>query len=64
MAWLAVRGSFEAGIVPAFEASTGIWVEVVWTPTTVIMTKIAAGARADVLVVIADAMDRLVQQDS
>jgi molybdate transport system substrate-binding protein len=62
MAGLAVRGAFEAGIVPAFEASTGVGVEVEWMPTTVIMAKIAAGARADVLVVIADAMDRLVQQ--
>jgi molybdate transport system substrate-binding protein len=37
-------------------------VEVEWMPTTVIMAKVAAGARADVLVVIADAMDRLVQR--
>lgn len=62
MAGLAVRGGFEGGIVAVFEAATGIKVEVDWSPTTVILAKIAAGARADVLVVVADAMDRLEQQ--
>ena len=63
MSALAVRGAFENGILPAFEAETGIKVIPDWTPTTVIMTRLAAGERCDVLVLIVDAMDRLVAQD-
>lgn len=62
MSALAVRGAFENGILPAFQAETGIQVVPEWTPTTVIMSKIAAGERADVVVVIVDSMDRLVEQ--
>jgi molybdate transport system substrate-binding protein len=62
MSALAVRGAFEAGIVPAFEAASGIKLVIEWAPTTVIMSKLAAGGRADVAVVIADSMDRLVEQ--
>jgi len=62
MSALAVRGAFENGILPAFQAETGIQVVPEWTPTTVIMSKLAAGERADVVVVIVDSMDRLVEQ--
>jgi molybdate transport system substrate-binding protein len=62
MSALAVRGAFENGILPAFQAETGIQVVPEWTPTTVIMSKIAAGERADVVVAIVDSMDRLVEQ--
>jgi len=62
MSALAVRGAFENGILPAFTAETGIQVVPEWTPTTVIMSKIAAGERADVVVLIVDSMDRLVEQ--
>lgn len=62
MSALAVRGAFENTILPAFEAETGIAVQVLWAPTTVIMSRIAAGERADVVVVIAEAMDSLVAQ--
>lgn len=62
MSALAVRGAFENAILPEFQAETGLTVQVEWAPTTVIMSKIAAGARADVVVLITDAMDRLVAQ--
>jgi molybdate transport system substrate-binding protein len=63
MSALAVRGAFENGILPAFQAETGIQVVTDWSPTTVIMTRVAAGERPDVVVLIVDAMDRLVEQD-
>ncbi|HME37656.1 MAG TPA: substrate-binding domain-containing protein [Steroidobacteraceae bacterium] len=63
MSALAVRGAFENGIIPAFEAESRIHVVTEWTPSTVIMSKIAAGERTDVVVVIVDSMDRLVEQD-
>jgi molybdate transport system substrate-binding protein len=59
MSALVVRGAFDAAIVPAFE-TTGGAIEVDWSPTSVIMTKIAEGARADAVFVLSDAMDRLV----
>jgi molybdate transport system substrate-binding protein len=62
MAALAVRGAFETAIVPAFEADLNIKVVIDWAPTSMIMSKVAAGERADVVVVIADSMDRLVEQ--
>jgi molybdate transport system substrate-binding protein len=62
MSALAIRGAFEAGILPPFEAASGIKLVTEWAPTTVIMSKLAAGGRADVAVVIADSMDRLVEQ--
>jgi molybdate transport system substrate-binding protein len=62
MSALAIRGAFEAGILPPFEAASGIKLVIEWAPTTVIMSKLAAGGRADVAVVIADSMDRLVEQ--
>jgi molybdate transport system substrate-binding protein len=61
MSALAVRAPFDRVIVPAFEAS-GTHVEIAWNPTTVIMKRVADGARADGLIVIADAMDQLVEQ--
>ena len=62
MSGLAVRGAFENGILPAFTVETGIQVKPEWTPTTVIMSKLAAGERADIVVLIVEAMDRLVEQ--
>lgn len=59
---LAVRGAFEGGIVADYEASTGNRVVVDWVPTTLIMTKVAAGEQADVLVLIKASMDELVEQ--
>lgn len=59
---LAVRGAFEGGIIGDYEARTGNKVDVSWVPTTLIMEQVAAGEQADVLVVIRDAMDKLVAQ--
>jgi molybdate transport system substrate-binding protein len=62
MSALAVRGAFEGGIVPAYEAATGVKVAIDWSPTTVIMSKVAGGERADILVLIVASMDQLVEQ--
>jgi molybdate transport system substrate-binding protein len=59
---LAVRGAFEGGIVADYEAATGNRVVVDWVPTTLIMTKVAAGEQADILVLIKASMDELVGQ--
>ncbi len=59
---LVVRGAFENGIIPDFQTETGITVLTAWTPTTVIMSQIAAGARPDVVVVTVASMDELVEQ--
>ncbi len=57
---LVVRGAFDASIVPAFEAETGCRVEIDWAPTTVIMDRLAAGERADALLIVADSVDALI----
>jgi molybdate transport system substrate-binding protein len=62
MSSLAVRAPFDAAIVPAFEAETGCKVGVEWLPTAMIMEKVAAGERADVLIVVAGMIDDLVGQ--
>lgn len=56
---LAVRAPFDAAIVPRFEAETGCRVEARWFPTALVMERLAAGEPADVLVVVAAAMDGL-----
>ncbi|WP_370875400.1 substrate-binding domain-containing protein [Methylobacterium amylolyticum] len=61
MCALVVRGAFDAHVVPAYEAAGGR-IAVDWAPTAVIMQKIAAGERADAVLVLADAMDRLVAE--
>jgi molybdate transport system substrate-binding protein len=61
MCALAVRGAFDGGIVADFKA-TGTPTAIEWAPTTVLMANIAAGKRADVIVLIKDSMDRLVEQ--
>jgi molybdate transport system substrate-binding protein len=59
MAALAVRAPFDRAIVPAF-AARGYGLDIAWAPTTIIMERIAAGDRADLVVLIKGAMDRLV----
>jgi molybdate transport system substrate-binding protein len=59
---LVVKGAFDAVLVPAFEAETGYKLEIDWAPTTVIMTKLAEGATADALLLVADSMDELIAQ--
>ena len=59
---LVVKGAFDAVLVPAFEAKTGYKLEIDWAPTTVIMSKLEAGATADALLLVADSMDELIGQ--
>lgn len=59
MSSLAVRVPFDAAIVPSFEAGTGCKVEVEWAPTTVVVRRVQAGERADVLVLTGESMDAL-----
>ena len=59
MCALVVRGAFDAQIMPAFEAAWGA-AAIDWAPTSLIMQRIDEGARADVVLVLAEAMERLV----
>lgn len=58
---LAVREAFDRDIVPALKAG-GLTLDINWNPTTVIMKLIADGQRADALIVMTEAMDRLAAQ--
>jgi molybdate transport system substrate-binding protein len=59
---LVVKGAFDAVLVPEFEARSGYTLDIDWAPTTVIITKLAAGATADALLLVADVMDELIDQ--
>lgn len=59
MSGLAVRAAFDRAIIPAFESRTGCKVAVDWSPTTLITKRVEAGEKADILVIIAGAMDSL-----
>jgi molybdate transport system substrate-binding protein len=59
---LAVKGAVEKVIRPAFEKNTGIQVNVQWEPTTLIMKAMAAGEKADIVIVSDEAAAQLVQQ--
>jgi molybdate transport system substrate-binding protein len=61
LATLAVRTAFEAAILPGFEAATGGRAEVAWNPTGLIMQELDAGGRADLVVILAPAMEELVR---
>ncbi|MBE7204676.1 MAG: substrate-binding domain-containing protein [Parafilimonas terrae] len=58
---LVVRGAFDAHVVPAFEAAGGR-AAIHWAPTAVIMKEIEVGATADAVLVLSDAMDRLIAE--
>ncbi len=62
MSAIALKVAFDRWIVPGFEKSQGARLDIVWEPTTVLMRQIEEGRRADVVVVIDEAMDRLVEQ--
>jgi molybdate transport system substrate-binding protein len=59
---LVVKGAFDASLVPAFEASSGTKLDIDWAPTTVIMSKLAEGATADAVLIVADSVDELIAQ--
>ena len=57
---LAVKGAFEAVVVPDFETETGYRLDIDWAPTTVIMKKLADGDQADALLIAVDSIDDLI----
>lgn len=59
---LVVKGVFDALLVPGFEAQSGCKLDIDWAPTTVLMAKLAEGATADVLLLVAESMDELIAQ--
>ena len=59
---LVVKGVFDALLVPGFEAQAGCKFDIDWAPTTVLMAKLAEGATADVLLLVAESMDELISQ--
>jgi len=60
MSGLALEVAVNRWLKPQFEAESGQRLEVDWRPTTAIMKTVADGGRADVAIVISDAMDKLV----
>ncbi|MCK8786233.1 substrate-binding domain-containing protein [Roseomonas sp. NAR14] len=62
MCALVVRGAFDQAILPAFEAATGCRFAIDWSPTAVVMERIAAGARPDLVLVTDEAAARLAAQ--
>ncbi len=60
---LAVRAPFDRSILPAFER-TGCRVDIAWAPTTMIQERLAQGEPADAVLVTAEAVDRLIADDT
>lgn len=60
MSTLAVAVAFREGVLPGFEAVSGVAPDVDWGPTTALERRIVDGARADVIVLIDGAMGKLV----
>ncbi len=56
---LVIRKPVDEAVLPRFEAEGRVRVEVDWAPTSVLMNRLEAGERADLLVVTAEAIDRL-----
>ncbi len=59
MSAIAVKVAFDRSIVASFQAATGLHLDIVWQPTTVLMRQIRDGRRADVIVAIDESMDAL-----
>jgi molybdate transport system substrate-binding protein len=62
MCSLAVVVAFRRWILPEFEAASGIALDVSWNPTTVLVSRVAEGERADVMVLIDGPMGKLVEE--
>jgi len=60
MSTLAVKGALVGAIIPEFQRRTGIAVEMVFDPTTVLKQRIHDGERADLIVAISSDLDALV----
>jgi molybdate transport system substrate-binding protein len=63
MSALAVKGVLTDTILPSFSSASGVAVEIEWAPTSLLMEAVGAGRRADVILVMADAMQRLVAEE-
>lgn len=61
MCALVVRTPFDQVVVPTFEAVEGS-IEIAWSPSTVIMKKLAEGQTTDIVLALSDSMDMLVAQ--
>lgn len=59
MSGLALEVAVNRWLKPQFESETSFSLEIDWRPTTAIMQSIAEGRRADVIIAIDGAMDRL-----
>lgn len=62
MSTLAVEVALKRSLLPSFTQATGITPEATWNPTTVIMQRIEAGARADAIILIDKSMAELVDR--
>lgn len=60
MSGLILKVACDRWLQPHFERTTPYRLAMDWRPTTVIMKSIEAGQRADIIVAMADAMDKLV----
>ncbi|MDX2155585.1 MAG: substrate-binding domain-containing protein [Hyphomicrobiaceae bacterium] len=59
MSGLALEVAVNRWLKPKFEAQTSYRLDIDWRPTAAIMKSIGEGQRADVVIAIADSMDRL-----
>ena len=59
MSGLALEVAVNRWLKPAFEAASPYRLEIDWRPTTALMKSIAEGQRADVIIAIDSAMDKL-----
>jgi molybdate transport system substrate-binding protein len=62
MSGLAVKLAFERHIIPHFERTSGYGLETLWLPTALIVSRIAAGERADVVIAIDGSLRELAEQ--
>lgn len=62
MSAIAMKVAFER-IIPRFELRTGVFLRLVWEPTSVLMRQIEEGARGDVIVAIDESMDKLANEE-
>jgi len=59
---LVVRQALEESVIPAFERATGESVETTFEPTTVLLDRIAAGARPDLVLGVSSSVHELAEQ--
>lgn len=62
MSGIALRGAFEATVLPGFTRAYGVTTQVRWGPTTALMEEIAGGGRCDVAVLTDAAIMQLTEE--